>query len=59
MSAGPTGFDRWDLESHISKAISERGWEEPTEIQIEAIPHGRKGKQELVLARQLRLAFLP
>ena len=23
MSAGPTGFDRWDLESHISKAISE------------------------------------
>ena len=51
MSAGPTGFDRWDLESHISKAISERGWEEPTEIQIEAIPHGRKGRDVVGQAR--------
>ena len=51
MSAGPTGFDRWDLERHISKAISERGWEEPTEIQIEAIPHGRKGRDVVGQAR--------
>ena len=44
MSNTVKGFDRWDLDSHISKAISERGWEEPTEIQIEAIPHARKGR---------------
>jgi len=44
MSNTVKGFDRWDLDSHISKAISDRGWEEPTEIQIEAIPHARKGR---------------
>ena len=51
MSAGTPGFDRWDLESHISKAITERGWEEPTEIQIEAIPHARKGRDVVGQAR--------
>ena len=62
MSNTVKGFDRWDLDSHISKAISERGWEEPTEIQIEAIPHARKGRDvvgqaKLAPEKPLPLAF--
>jgi len=36
-------FSDWDLESSVSEAISDLGWDEPTEIQVEAIPVARKG----------------
>ncbi len=39
----PPRFSDWGLESSISEAISDLGWEEPTEIQVEAIPVARKG----------------
>ena len=38
-----SGFSLWDLESDIISAIESKGWTKPTEIQLEAIPIGRKG----------------
>ena len=36
-------FNDWDLEKHVADAIGQLGWEEPTQIQVEAIPFARKG----------------
>ena len=51
MTTPPIGFEKWDLEEPISKAIKERGWTEPTEIQIESVPHARKGRDIVGQAR--------
>ena len=51
MTTAPIGFDKWDLEEPISRAIKERGWTEPTEIQIESVPHARKGRDIVGQAR--------
>ena len=51
MTTTPIGFEKWDLEEPISKAIKERGWTEPTEIQIESVPHARKGRDIVGQAR--------
>ena len=37
-------FEKWNLETSILDAIKSRGWTEPTEIQIDAIPFARKGR---------------
>lgn len=51
MNESSSGFDSWGLEDSISNAIRERGWKEPTEIQIESIPHARKGRDIVGQAR--------
>jgi len=51
MDESSSGFDSWGLEDSISNAIRERGWKEPTEIQIESIPHARKGRDIVGQAR--------
>ncbi len=51
MNESSSGFDNWGLEDSISNAIRERGWKEPTEIQIESIPHARKGRDIVGQAR--------
>ena len=51
MTTSPIGFDKWDLEEPISRAIMERGWAEPTELQVESIPHARKGRDIVGQAR--------
>tara|TARA_Y100000287_G_C14211397_1_gene351096 strand:- start:146 stop:1570 length:1425 start_codon:yes stop_codon:yes gene_type:complete len=51
MNKSISGFDKWGLEGFISDAIIERGWKEPTEIQIESIPHARKGRDIVGQAR--------
>tara|TARA_B100000686_G_scaffold185582_1_gene192390 strand:- start:381 stop:1796 length:1416 start_codon:yes stop_codon:yes gene_type:complete len=47
----PPKFNDWDLESNISEALSGLGWEEPTEIQVEAIPVARRGLDVVGQAR--------
>jgi len=37
-------FQKWKLESDILDAIISRGWDEPTEIQLDSIPLARKGR---------------
>ena len=37
-------FEKWNLEAPILEAIKSRGWVEPTEIQIDAIPFARIGR---------------
>lgn len=37
-------FEKWNLEAPILEAIKSRGWVEPTEIQVDAIPLARTGK---------------
>ena len=37
-------FNKWNLESNIIDAIESRGWNEPTEIQLDSIPLARKGR---------------
>ena len=37
-------FQKWELESDILDAIISRGWDEPTEIQLDSIPLARKGR---------------
>jgi len=44
-------FNDWQLESGIAEAIQSLGWEEPTQIQAEAIPVARKGKDVVGQAR--------
>ena len=51
MTNSSNSFDKWDLEGPISDAIKQRGWTEPTEIQIESIPHARKGRDIVGQAR--------
>ena len=36
-------FNDWELEKQVADAIGQLGWDEPTQIQIEAIPFARKG----------------
>ena len=47
----PPKFSDWGLESNISEAIGSLGWEEPTEIQSEAIPVARRGQDVVGQAR--------
>ena len=47
----PKSFNVWELESSISDAINDLGWIEPTEIQSEAIPVARSGKDVVGQAR--------
>ncbi len=47
----PRSFNDWGLESSISDAIGDLGWSEPTEIQSEAIPVARGGKDVVGQAR--------
>ena len=51
MNKSNSGFDNWGLEDFISDAIRERGWTEPTEIQVESIPHARRGRDIVGQAR--------
>ena len=44
-------FNDWDLEKHVADAIVQLGWEEPTQIQVEAIPFARKGMDVVGQAR--------
>ena len=44
-------FNDWDLEKHVADAIGRLGWEEPTQIQLEAIPFARKGMDVVGQAR--------
>ena len=44
-------FNDWDLEKHVADAIGQLGWEEPTQIQVEAIPFARKGMDVVGQAR--------
>ena len=37
-------FQKWELESDILDAIISRGWDEPTDIQLDSIPLARKGR---------------
>jgi len=37
-------FQKWKLESDILDAIISRGWDKPTEIQLDSIPLARKGR---------------
>ena len=47
----PPKFNDWGLEEPVQKAIAELGWEEPTEIQLEAIPVARQGRDVVGQAR--------
>ena len=51
MNKSISGFDKWGLEGFILDAIIERGWKEPTEIQIESVPPARKGRDIVGQAR--------
>ncbi len=44
-------FIDWGLEKEVSEAIQELGWDEPTEIQVEAIPVARRGEDIVGQAR--------
>ena len=47
----PPKFNEWGLEGTISDALEDLGWEDPTEIQVEAIPVARKGLDVVGQAR--------
>jgi ATP-dependent RNA helicase DeaD len=47
----PPKFGDWGLEAPVLKAIEKLGWEDPTEIQIEAIPVARRGVDVVGQAR--------
>ena len=47
----PPKFNDWGLEGHIADAIDSMGWDEPTEIQLEAIPVARAGTDIVGQAR--------
>ena len=44
-------FINWDLPEHILDAIVAKGWDQPTEIQKEAIPSARLGRDIIGQAR--------
>ena len=44
-------FNDWRLESNIAEAIKVLGWNEPTQIQAEAVPVARRGKDVVGQAR--------
>jgi len=47
----PTTFGEWDLPKALLEAISEGGWNTPTEIQSDAIPIARAGRDLIAQAR--------
>lgn len=47
----PPKFNEWGLQPPIQEAIKNLGWEEPTEIQLEAIPMARQGRDIVGQAR--------
>ena len=47
----PPKFNEWGLEAPIQEAIENLAWEEPTEIQLEAIPMARQGRDVVGQAR--------
>ena len=51
MSPAAKAFRDWDLDSAVAEAISSKGWTTPTEIQLEAIPVARKGRDVVGQAR--------
>tara|TARA_Y100001970_G_scaffold238118_1_gene299111 strand:- start:14122 stop:15558 length:1437 start_codon:yes stop_codon:yes gene_type:complete len=51
MSKTKIQFENWNLNPEMARAIAEKGWKEPTEIQIEAIPVARKGRDVVGQAR--------
>ncbi|MBI31224.1 MAG: ATP-dependent RNA helicase [Euryarchaeota archaeon] len=44
-------FSDWDIPKHILDALANEGWEFPTEIQREAIPSAREGRDIIGQAR--------
>jgi ATP-dependent RNA helicase DeaD len=44
-------FNDWQLESNVAEAIKGLGWGEPTQIQAEAVPVARRGKDVVGQAR--------
>ena len=44
-------FSDWDIPKHILDALANEGWESPTEIQREAIPSAREGRDIIGQAR--------
>ena len=51
MSPAAKAFTDWELDSAVAEAISSKGWTTPTEIQLEAIPVARKGRDVVGQAR--------
>ena len=51
MSPAAKAFSDWNLDSRIADAISSKGWENPTEIQVGAIPVARQGRDVVGQAR--------
>ncbi len=51
MSPAAKAFTDWELDSAIAEAISSKGWTTPTEIQLEAIPVARNGRDVVGQAR--------
>ena len=51
MSPAAKAFTDWELDSAVAEAISSKGWTTPTEIQLEAIPVARNGRDVVGQAR--------
>ena len=51
MNPVGNSFSDWDLDSEIADAISNKGWTIPTDIQVEAIPVARAGRDVVGQAR--------
>ena len=51
MSPAAKAFTDWGLDSALAEAISSKGWTTPTEIQLEAIPVAREGRDVVGQAR--------
>lgn len=51
MSPAAKAFTDWGLDEAIASAIAGKGWTTPTEIQVEAIPVARQGRDVVGQAR--------
>lgn len=51
MSPAAKAFTDWELDSAVAEAISSKGWTTPTEIQLQAIPVARNGRDVVGQAR--------
>ena len=51
MSPAAKAFSDWNLDSAVADAISSKGWKNPTEIQFQAIPVARQGRDVVGQAR--------
>ena len=51
MSPAAKAFSDWNLDSAVADAISSKGWENPTEIQLQSIPVARQGRDVVGQAR--------